>query len=156
MLKGSALKLTLIGGIVILGIGIYSIRSSFQKTPNSLRERAKQFTSGARLKFVDAEGERVVAKLGPVGQVEDVEYVFTFTNVGVIKAELSEVEVVEGPITVVDYPEEVLPSEEGGIAVEFTPYGLQGVNKGILLVYSNDVDYPKRELVLQVEVSGTF
>lgn len=153
MLKGSALKLTLIGGIVVLGIGIYSIRSSFQKTPDSLRGRAKQFTSGARLRFVDGEGERVVAKLGPVGQAQAVEHVFTFTNVGVIKAELGRVEVVEGPITVVDYPEDILPSEEGEIAVEFTPYGLQGVNRGVLLIYSNDVDYPKRELVLQVEVS---
>jgi hypothetical protein len=153
VLKGSVLKLTIIGGILILGVGIYSIRSSLKKTPDSLRGRAKQLTSGARLRFVAGEGERVVAKVGPVGQAQVVEYIFTFTNLGVVKAELNQVEVVEGPIAVVDYSQNVLPSEEGGIAVEFTPYGLQGVNQGVILVHSNDADYPKRELVLQVEVS---
>jgi hypothetical protein len=156
MSKSTAVWISVVVGVVLFGLGIFSIRGSFGRTRKSWRSRIHQVSSGARLYFPEGEGERVVVTLDSVGQTESVRHAFVFTNVGAEAVKISQVRVVKGEASVEDFPATVVPSNSGKIVVSLDPFGLTGMQESVIEVKSNDVDYPVRELVLRVPVTDSL
>lgn len=156
MSRSTAIWTTLIIGIVLIGTTVISIRRSVKNTPESVQQTARDISSGGHLNFGQREEEKVVADLGIIGRASQVRHRFEFTNVGLTPVKIERLEVVNGPIKIIDYPQIVAPSAEAGIAVEFNPYGLKGDQEGVILLDSNDVKFSRRELVIKATVSDSL